>query len=253
MQLARAQSIHPVTQKLQKIVQQKKTNLALSADVTDSKSLLKLIEQTADHIAILKTHIDIISDFTPQLTQKLRQIADEAGFLIFEDRKFADIGNTVCHQVRDGVYHIAEWADIINAHLLPGVGIVNGLKEGCKGRDIGLLLLAQMSSKGNLFSDEYTQKTVYEAENNKDFVMGFIAQEKLSQDNDLVTMTPGVSFASTGDNLGQNYNTPEHVISHKKSDIIIVGRGIYGAKNPQDTACYYKEQAWDLLSQSLMT
>lgn len=251
MLLPYAQSMHPVTQKLHKIVQNKKTNLALSADVSDSKSLLKLVEKTADHIAILKTHIDIVCDFTPQLTRELRQIADEAGFLIFEDRKFADIGNTVCHQVRDGVYHIAQWADIINAHLLPGVGIIDGLKEGCKGRDIGLLLLAQMSSKGNLFSDEYTQKTVVEAQNNKDFVMGFIAQEKLSQDNDLVTMTPGVNFESTGDDLGQNYNTPEYVISHKKSDIIIVGRGIYGADSPALMACSYKEKAWTLLHQSL--
>lgn len=253
MLLPYAQSTHPITRKLHKIVQNKKTNLALSADVTDSKSLLKLVEKTADHIAILKTHIDIVSDFTPQLTRELRQIADESGFLIFEDRKFADIGNTVYHQVRDGVYHIAQWADIINAHLLPGVGIIDGLKEGCKGHDIGLLLLAQMSSKGNLFSDDYTQQTVVEAENNKDFVMGFIAQEKLSQDNDLVTMTPGVSFESAGDNLGQNYNTPEYVITHKKSDIIIVGRGIYSAENPEKAACNYKKQAWDLLSQLVLS
>ncbi|GGF87485.1 MULTISPECIES: orotidine-5'-phosphate decarboxylase [Cysteiniphilum] len=253
MLLPYAQSSHPVTQKLHKIVQNKKTNLTLSVDVTDSKSLLKLVEKTADHIAILKTHIDIVSDFTPQLARELRQIADETDFLIFEDRKFADIGNTVCHQVRDGVYRIAQWADIINAHLLPGVGIIDGLKEGCKGRDIGLLLLAQMSSKDNLFSDDYTQKTIVEAEHNKDFVMGFIAQEKLSQDNDLVTMTPGVNFASAGDNLGQNYNTPEYVISHKQSDIIIVGRGIYGAEDPQEAACQYKKQAWDLLTQLVLS
>lgn len=251
MQLAYAQSTHPVTQKLQKIVHHKKTNLALSADVTDSKSLLKLVEQTADHIAILKTHIDIVSDFTPKLTQELRQIADEGGFLVFEDRKFSDIGNTVSNQVRGGVYHIANWADIINAHMLPGIGIIEGLKEGCKGRDIGLLLLAQMSSKNNLFSDEYTKKIVLEAEKNKDFVMGFIAQEKLSLDNDLLTMTPGVNFASKGDNLGQNHNTPEYVIAEKKSDIIVVGRGIYSAGNPQKAACNYKEQAWDLLSESI--
>ena len=79
--------------------------------------------------------------------------------------------------------------------------------------------------------------------------MGFIAQEKLSSDNDLVTMTPGVNSASMGDNLGQNYNTPEYVITHKKTDIIIVGRGIYGSRNPKEAACHYKEQAWDLLSQ----
>ncbi|WP_395946793.1 orotidine-5'-phosphate decarboxylase [Caedibacter taeniospiralis] len=247
MQLSFSKSHHPVTEKLHHIVTSKKTNLVLSADVTDSEVLIRLVEQTADHIAVLKIHIDIVTDFTSLLTQRLRKLADEAGFLIFEDRKFADIGNTVCHQVRDGIYHIAEWADIINAHLLPGVGIIDGLKEGCKGRDIGLLLLAQMSSKGNLFSPEYTAKTVSEAEKNKDFVIGFIAQEKLTQDNDLITMTPGVNFDAKGDGLGQNYNTPEYVIGEKKSDIIIVGRGIYAASKPAEAASSYKEQAWKLV------
>ncbi|WP_116964003.1 orotidine-5'-phosphate decarboxylase [Fastidiosibacter lacustris] len=248
MRLSFSKSIHPVSQKLADIVIRKKTNLALSVDMTDSKSLLHLVEQTADHIAVLKTHIDIISDFTPKLTQILRKLADEAGFLIFEDRKFADIGHTVCHQVKDGIYHIAQWADIINAHLLPGVGIIEGLKKGCQGRDIGLLLLAQMSSNRNLFSDAYTAKTVEIAERNKDFIMGFIAQQKLSQDNDLVTMTPGVSFSSLEDDLGQNYHTPQYVIKEKKSDIIIVGRGIYGAQNPKQAAIEYQQQAWQFLN-----
>ncbi len=228
--------------KLLEIIERKKTNLCVSADVTSCKELISLIHQIGDHICILKTHIDIIHDFHPALITQLKELAQTYDFLIFEDRKFADIGNTVKLQYEGGIYRIADWADIINAHTIPGPGIIQGLKEVGHKKERALVLLPQMSSAGNLASGEYTKKTVAMAQHEKDFVIGFIAREYL--DGRFLHFTPGVKMQEGGDGLGQQYITPEKAIQ-QGSDVIIVGRGIYQSKDPRKSAQEYKKSGWD--------
>jgi len=240
-------STNPSAIKLFHIMDTKKTNLCFSLDVTKRADVLRLADAVGPHICLLKTHIDIVEDFDPSLITELQALARKHNFLIFEDRKYADIGNTVLHQFSKGVYHVSEWSHITNAHALPGPGIVEGLKKvGMNSPNkSGLLLIAEMSSKDNYITPDYTRASVKLAEEHKDFVIGFICQNRLSNDPGFLHMTPGVKMQKGGDALGQQYTTPESVIGQRQCDVIIVGRGIYGDANPGAAASTFRQAGWN--------
>lgn len=122
---------HPLNAYLFKLMDLKASNLCLSADVATARELIYFADKIGPSIVVLKTHHDMVSgwDFHPETGTgaKLAALARRHGFLIFEDRKFGDIGNTVELQYTSGSARIIDWAHIVNVNMVPGKASVTSL------------------------------------------------------------------------------------------------------------------------------
>ncbi len=234
---------NPVAYRLFKLIDEKKSNLAVAVDVDSKQELLKIADLLGPEICILKTHIDMIQDFDNELSNKLREIASKHNFLILEDRKFADIGTIAKNQLTGGIYKISDWADLITVHSIAGEGFLDAIRS--INNKPACFLIAQMSSNGSLISQEYTKRTVEIAEKYPDCAVGFITQNKISENPSMIHITPGVQFNDKSDNFGQKYITPEQAIKNG-ADVIVVGRGILKSINPKEEAQKYRNAAWDV-------
>ena len=215
--------------KIQEIISAKKTKICLAADITTTDELFKLINSVGDHICVLKIHADIIVDFFDNLSEtcaKLKLLKTKYNFLIWEDRKMADIGKVMVRQAQQ----IAKCADIVSVHVVAGL-------ESLKPIDfIDLIVIVEMSSSGHLMNQEYQDKAT-EIIDTLDNVVGVVAQHRITSSKELLHFVPGISLTKSSDGVGQQYNTPK---SKEFADVFVIGRGIYLADDPAKEVVKYK-------------
>jgi uridine monophosphate synthetase len=124
---------HPLASYLLRLMDLKASNLCVSADVPTARELLSLADRVGPSIVVFKTHHDLVAgwDNNPQTGTgaMLGQLARKHGFLIFEDRKFGDIGSTVQMQYTGGSARIIEWAHMVNVNMISGKSSVSALAD----------------------------------------------------------------------------------------------------------------------------
>lgn len=250
---------------MDKIVE-KQSNLCLSADCENWQEVLEVADAVGSKICAVKTHVDAISfndsNEIEKFKKDLMSLAAKHKFLIIEDRKFADIGSTVEKQLTAKPFSIADWANFVTVHSIPGPGMLKVFKE----HQVGVILIAEMSSAGNIPSvlPAYKEKTLEICTGYEDTVVGFVSQSRVGlslktagTSNDgsqsYLQFTPGISLNATGDALGQQYVSVKEAVLERDADIIIVGRGII--KQERDkwsvVAEDYRKQGWEAFQKKL--
>lgn len=202
-------AVNPVAKKLFQLMLEKRSNLVVAVDCDKAEEVLRVVEKVAGHAVVVKVHADVVKDWSREVEEALVKMAGNHKFLVFEDRKLADIGNTVRLQAAS----ITGWADLVTVHGVSGPGVLDGLKASVpEGRSAAALLVAEMSNTGNLALGDYTKGTVKMGEDRMDLVAGYISQSRLSVEGGLLQITPGVHRGKQGEG-DQRYVTPREAVS----------------------------------------
>lgn len=222
---------------LRTIIIQKKTNLILSLDVTDKLHFFSVLYDCKEYICAVKLHLDCYTFMDDKAYDTLFDWAEKYNFIIIEDRKFADIGNTNRLQalrfMNIGIRYFT-------SHIFMGKDSIENFPENCC-----VFLIANMSCKGSYFSDkiqlepllESTSKSYYDKIPN---VIGFVSQKNIETNSEKypLILRPGVRLPGShnNDTMGQIYKPPEIY----PGVCWVVGREIIHAKEPKKVAEKYK-------------
>ena len=211
----------------------KQTNLCLAADVITKEELLSLANILLPEICLFKTHIDIVENFDDDLIIHLQRLAENTTSLSLKIENLLTLAKPY--------NSVSRWdlpLLIVPHHKRShgrGMAVSKPQRNRLtKGR--GLLVLAEMTPKGTLAKGAYTEESIAMAKAHHDFVIGFITTHQLTADPTFVNFTPGVQLTEGADKFGQQYLTPEEVITKRGCDVIIVGRGITSASDPPSEA-----------------
>jgi len=244
-------SRNALNERLVKIMHAKKSNLCVAVDLPDIAKVLEVVRKIQSNVCAIKLHADSLNGADAHFFAELRQLAESGNFVLFEDRKFADTGNTNYLQLVNGPHKIADWAHLVTAHSLPGLAAIQSLEPAIEDSSkafAGALLIAELSSDGALTTEgEYTAKTVQMAKQCSAVVSGFVCQKRCADEPQFLYWTPGVHFEQKTDGRGQQWRGVDEAIRRDGNDIVIVGRGITAATDPQSEAFRYQQAAWQAI------
>lgn len=189
-----------------------------AADVSSMKNLFIDLDKYGSKIGVLKLHIDTFSDFSIENLIKLQHYKEKYNLLIWEDRKFADIGHIMNKQIKNSVYCYSDWVDMFTIHCITGTDSIDHVIRENPG--FKWILVGQLSSTDNLITSEYTEKCkeIYKSNIN---IIGMVCQEYLGPE--FIHIVPGISKGNDTDEKGQKYSS---ISSKSFADFFVIGRSI---------------------------
>jgi len=212
-------------------------NVIIACDMQDKASLYKLLEQFPNKKPFLKIGMELFYKEGPSIIRDLKK----DGYKIFLDLKLHDIPNTVYKAMKN----IARLeVDIVNVHAAGGIEMMKAAKKAIdevhpQTKLIAVTLLTsiddQISEKELLITSSIKKTVSHYAKNAKyaglDGVVCSPLEAPMIKEMDLISVTPGIRFASDNKDDQVRVTTPAQA-KELGSTYIVVGRSITQHENP---------------------
>lgn len=229
------------------LIIQKKSTLCLSLDYSSWEKCKILIEECGEYIVMVKVHVELFEDYTPNFGKEIKELAKRHKFFVMEDRKCSDVDNISFRQMMGGYFKIDEWASFVTMHGLTFKSCIDYYTRKFKGcsypSNVSPVVVAQMNSIDNLLDKEYTKKCLDILEEYSESSPVIICQS-LPGVSDRLKATPGVVLENKDLVEGRAYRSVETAIEVEGNHIIIVGSAIIFDENPADMARQFAEKSW---------
>jgi orotidine-5'-phosphate decarboxylase len=216
--------------------------LFVAIDHNDINIAKKIIENLPSKKCGIKVGKELFTACGPEIIDWIKM----KGFRIFLDLKYHDIPNTV----KKACFVASEMGvSILNVHALGGHDMMMSAREGVDQSNnnpylIAVTLLTSMDS--NILKEigftcsieeQITNLAISASQSNLDGIVcsaNDIAHIKKSLPENFLYVTPGIRFSEDPNNDQKRITTPLEAVKNG-SNILVIGRSITEAKNPEVT------------------
>lgn len=214
-------------------------NVIIACDFKDKNELYSFLDKLEDRRPYLKIGMEIFYSEGPSLVKELK----EKGYKIFLDLKLHDIPTTVHKAMKViGLLNV----DIVNLHAAGGVKMMKEALSGLRStnKDTKLVAVTQLTSTTDealnrelLIKEDMDYTIKHYAKNAKeaglDGVVCSPLEAPMMKDLSLISVTPGIRFASNNNDDQVRVTTPLKAKT-LGSTYIVVGRAVTKAEDPKE-------------------
>lgn len=226
---------------------EKKKRLAVALDFTTLEEAEKFLYNIEDKDLIIKIGYSLFIKYGTDITDFVKN----RGFDLFLDLKLHDIPNTVYNGVKAAIY---TGADYLTIHTLGGIKMLEKAVEAKKDSDLKLLGVTILTSHDEKYLDyigsKYSIKELALKLSKNAVNIGIdgivcsaeeVKQIKEDIKKEFIAVVPGIRTEKIEGDDQKRVLTPEEAIN-LGADIIVVGRPIIKAKDPNKKIKEIKER-----------